>query len=361
MQFFSKTQDYSRVLRGAFLFLNLAVAIFATYQLGDYLTPQVLKQLKDSVDSFISNSPVRSRAGFVALMTFIVGFNVPGATFMALCSGVFFSQPFATVAAFSGYTIGALINYTAWRLVFGDAVRGYLAKASGQFRRFEDGLKKAENFWETVAFLIFIRYVAFFPFWLVNAACAALSVKFGTFLFTTAFSTVPGAILYSMMGRVFVESALYTVTTETDTSTLLRSLLWRLLFEDESARGVAAMLLFCISFPALLQLPKFLARPTGMTSDGTRPSTAKNRSKSRNNNNRDKSTTSITKRPKIQMNTQQTTGNAEDHEKEDKERLQSSASSRTRRGKSGKLRNRNASVKPSSANKRQRKVQQNQT
>ncbi len=49
--------------------------------------------------------------GFVAMMTTIIGLNIPGATMCALLAGLFFEQPYALVYVFLGYTQGAVISY----------------------------------------------------------------------------------------------------------------------------------------------------------------------------------------------------------------------------------------------------------
>eukprot|EP00392_Amoebophrya_sp_AT5.2_P011802 g11892.t1 len=153
---------YLRVLFAVFL---VAVAVAAYIRFGDYFTLLSLKSQKSAADAFILANYLLAPALFTLLMTLVVGFNVPGATFMSLCAGLFFEQPFAAGYAFLAYTLGAVISYTTWRIILGNNIREYLAKTSDMFAKFEEGIRNAENFWDTVSFLVFIRYVAFFPFW----------------------------------------------------------------------------------------------------------------------------------------------------------------------------------------------------
>ena len=111
-----------------------------------------------------------------------------------------FPQPWACLYAYVGYVVGASLSYCFVRFVVGDSVRKQMSESSHMFRKFEEGMQDAENFWQTIAFLIFIRYVAFFPFWFVNSACALLSVGYPYFLITTAIAVAPGSVLYTMSG-----------------------------------------------------------------------------------------------------------------------------------------------------------------
>ena len=125
---------------------------------------------------------------------------------LSFSGGLFFEQPGAMVYAYLGYVLGAIMNYGLIRLVFADSVGKWLTGKSDMFKKFQAGLNDAESFWETVAFLTFIRYVAFFPFWFVNASCAVLSVGFGYFAFTTAVSTIPGSAIYTFAGRLLSDT-----------------------------------------------------------------------------------------------------------------------------------------------------------
>ena len=53
---------------------------------------------------------------------------------------------------------------------------------------------------DAASYLLFLRLVPAFPFWLVNLAPALLGVPLRTFVWTTAVGIIPGTFAYSFAG-----------------------------------------------------------------------------------------------------------------------------------------------------------------
>ncbi len=235
----------------------VAVAAAAYVQFREFLTLQALAAQKQTVERIIMTNPVASHLGYNFLMAILIGFNIPGATFLSLCGGFFFEQPYAALLAYVGYLVGASISYTLMRFIFADSVQEYLSKNSAMFDKFASGLREAENFWETVSFLIFIRYVACFPFWFVNASCACLNIGYGYFCLTTGLATVPGALIYTLTGRLLADG-FDRIDPNAETGDVVKELLWKAVTEDKSAQAVMALLGLCSVLPLLLRAPKWI-------------------------------------------------------------------------------------------------------
>eukprot|EP00397_Hematodinium_sp_SG-2012_P064592 GEMP01091661.1.p1 GENE.GEMP01091661.1~~GEMP01091661.1.p1 ORF type:complete len:252 (-),score=17.24 GEMP01091661.1:94-849(-) len=216
-----------------------------------------LHSLKDShlqVTNYINQHPYSGPLIYIGLMSAIIGTSLPGATMMSLSGGVFFTQPFAAMYAYTGYMIGASISYSLVRCVFGDSVRRIMSSKSEMFHQFEQGLHESENFVQTVSFLIFVRYIAFFPFWFVNASCALLSVGYGYFFLTTAIATLPGSLIYTWSGELLVD-ALQTVDNGEE-GLLVYHLLKKTLFEGWKGPMLLSLLAFCTSVPVVFYFLK---------------------------------------------------------------------------------------------------------
>ena len=58
-----------------------------------------------------------------------------------------------------------------------------------------------KGFQENAAnYLLFLRLVPLFPFWLVNLAPAFFGIKLKTFLWTTFIGIIPGSFVYAQAG-----------------------------------------------------------------------------------------------------------------------------------------------------------------
>ncbi|CAD7923625.1 unnamed protein product [Amoebophrya sp. A120] len=232
-----------------------ALAAFVYVRYGDALSLHALKNSKEKIEGMITRNPILGPIAYVGFQSACVGFNLPGATFLATCAGLFFPQPLASAIAYTGYMLGAMISFISWRLILGDSVHSFLDTSSTMFKKMEREIKNADNIIDTVASLIFIRYIAFFPFWFVNASQAAMGISFSYFTLLTAFSTVPGALLYPMTGRM-LRQTLSEVTVETNTSEFVQALFIKAIYEDPAAQATFGLLVFCALLPVLLRLPK---------------------------------------------------------------------------------------------------------
>jgi uncharacterized membrane protein YdjX (TVP38/TMEM64 family) len=62
--------------------------------------------------------------------------------------------------------------------------------------------KVAEGFRaDAFHYLLFLRLVPVFPFWLVNLAPALVGVRLGTFVLATALGIIPGTFAYALVGE----------------------------------------------------------------------------------------------------------------------------------------------------------------
>jgi uncharacterized membrane protein YdjX (TVP38/TMEM64 family) len=97
------------------------------------------------------------------------------------------------IASIFGATIGASIVFLIARSALGDL----LAARAGPFlSRFREGFQE-----DAFSYLLFLRLVPIFPFWLVNLAPSLLGVSFGTYVATTFLGIIPGTFAYALAGN----------------------------------------------------------------------------------------------------------------------------------------------------------------
>jgi uncharacterized membrane protein YdjX (TVP38/TMEM64 family) len=91
-----------------------------------------------------------------------------------------------------GATAGAVAVFLAARSAFGDVLR---ARADSFVGRLEAGFRR-----DAFSYLLFLRLVPAFPFWLVNIAPAVFKVPLRTFAITTFLGIIPGTAVYCSVG-----------------------------------------------------------------------------------------------------------------------------------------------------------------
>ncbi|MBI2311440.1 MAG: TVP38/TMEM64 family protein [Betaproteobacteria bacterium] len=122
-----------------------------------------------------------------------VALSLPIATLLSLAAGYAFGAPVATAMIVACATLGAAIAFGAARYVFYDSV---MAHAGARTRKIIAGI--AEN---GFYYLLSLRLVPLFPFWLVNLASGLTPLRGRVFVAATALGIFPGSFLFASMGE----------------------------------------------------------------------------------------------------------------------------------------------------------------
>jgi uncharacterized membrane protein YdjX (TVP38/TMEM64 family) len=139
-----------------------------------------------------------ARLGLLAPLCYVViyaaatGLSIPGAVLLTLVAGFLFGTLAGTAIVVVGATLGAIIVFLVARTAFGDVLR---ARAGKFIRKLEDGFRA-----NALSYLLVLRLIPLFPFWLVNLVPAFLGVRLGTFAVGTFLGIIPGAFVYASVG-----------------------------------------------------------------------------------------------------------------------------------------------------------------
>ena len=96
------------------------------------------------------------------------------------------------VCAVIGATLGATALFLAAR-----AGLGGLAQRAGRFvAKLEAGFRA-----DAFSYLLVLRLVPIFPFWLVNLVPALVGVRLATFVLATFLGIIPGSFVYTSLGN----------------------------------------------------------------------------------------------------------------------------------------------------------------
>jgi uncharacterized membrane protein YdjX (TVP38/TMEM64 family) len=158
-----------------------------------YLSFDCLKTYHQTLKAFIIAHPVIVPTLYILSYIVLTALSVPGAIFLSLLGGYLFPQPLSTIYVVFSATCGATLIFLAARTALGNSLR----EKAGPFL-----IKMEKGFQENAAsYMLFLRFVPLFPFWIVNIAPAFFGVRLKTFVWTTLVGITPGAFIFTLAGR----------------------------------------------------------------------------------------------------------------------------------------------------------------
>lgn len=187
--------------RGAFAarrFAPLAVlaaglAAFFIFRLDRYLSLSALADNREALLAWVQEQGVLAPLIFIAVYAAAVATSVPGGVVLTVAGGFLFGTVLATIYVVIGATIGAGAVFLAARSAFAEPLR---ARAGPTLQKMEAGFRK-----DAVSYMLHLRLVPLYPFWLVNLVPALLGVPFTTYAWTTLVGIVPGTAVYASIGN----------------------------------------------------------------------------------------------------------------------------------------------------------------
>ena len=156
------------------------------------LSLETLVSHRSVIAAFVDRHTLIALTTFVGLYIAVVAMSLPGATILTIAGGVLFGTLIGGAAAIVGATIGATILFLIARTAFGE----FLTRRAGPWlARLADGFRD-----DAFSYLLFLRLVPVFPFWLVNLAPAMFGVGVAAFVGATLIGVIPGAFAYAFVG-----------------------------------------------------------------------------------------------------------------------------------------------------------------
>lgn len=165
---------------------------FFYFHLYEYLTFTSLKQHRSWLLQLTEQHYLAAVLLYMAIYIVAVAVSVPGATILTLAGGFLFGVIFGTVYVVISATIGATLLFLAVRSALGEWLAN---KAEGWLKKMERGFQ--ENAFN---YLLVLRLVPLFPFWIVNIVPALLNIRLRTFISATFLGIVPGSLVYVAVG-----------------------------------------------------------------------------------------------------------------------------------------------------------------
>ena len=174
----------------------LGAGLFYFFDPGDILSLEWLKTNQSLLDTFYQANSLTVMTGFVALFLVIGLFLLPGATLLSVCSGAVFGLPLGPLLVSLGSTLGAVLAFFVARYILRDWVEERFGE---RLQSIQAGL--CEN---DIHYILVLRLVPLFPFFLVNIAMGASQVSWKMFMLGTLLGKLPATWVYANAGSHLV-------------------------------------------------------------------------------------------------------------------------------------------------------------
>ena len=174
----------------------IVIAVFA-FDLNKYLTLEALKGSLDDLRAAFTANPLTFVVVYVVIYALACALSIPGATILTLGAGGIMGLGigFATVSVAS--TLGATLACIIARYLLRDYVQ---TKFGDRLATINKGIEREGGF-----YLLTMRLVPAFPFFVVNLAMGLTPIKLSTYAFVSWAGMIPGTLVYVNAGTALAE------------------------------------------------------------------------------------------------------------------------------------------------------------
>jgi uncharacterized membrane protein YdjX (TVP38/TMEM64 family) len=190
--------EASRRLQFKIALAGVGVAGLALFFLGGgehWLSLEFLKENRDRLAAWTDRHYGLMLLASGAVYVVATALSLPVGAVLSLGLGFLFGRWVGTGVTVLAATVGATLAFWAARFVFADAARARLSAYPAAARLLE-GFRQ-----DAFRYLLFLRLVPLFPFWLVNLVPAFTVIDTRTYVLATLIGVVPGSFVYVNLGR----------------------------------------------------------------------------------------------------------------------------------------------------------------
>ena len=172
----------------------IALAMIAVFATGAHrhVSLETLMRHRMAIDAFIDAHAVVAIAAFMAAYIVVVALSIPGAALLTITGGILFGVFVGGAAAVIAATTGATIVFLVAKSACGENLARHAGPLAGKL---SEGFRA-----DAFSYLLFLRLVPAFPFFLVNLVPALAGVKLTVFVGATLIGVVPAAFVFAFFG-----------------------------------------------------------------------------------------------------------------------------------------------------------------
>lgn len=173
----------------------IAVAIigFFAADFDRYLSYQALAENEAWLKAQVGAAPIVAGLAYIGVYVVVVALSLPGAIWLTLSGGLLFGTLTGGLLTIIGATLGAGALFLAARYALGDMLR---ARFGAPLAKFEAAFNR-----DAWSYLLVLRLLPIFPFFIVNLGAALVGARFSVFMVTTFFGIMPGTFVFASIGN----------------------------------------------------------------------------------------------------------------------------------------------------------------
>ena len=160
--------------------------------LTDYLTLKSIADHRDLLMQFVVDNYSLALLAYAAIYVVMIASSLPGGVFLTILGGFLFGWFVGGLVTVAAATLGATIVFLIAKTAMGEILA---AKAGPLMEKLRGGFQR-----DSMNYLLFLRLVPVFPFWLVNLAPALLGMKFWPYVIGTFIGIIPGTFAFAFAG-----------------------------------------------------------------------------------------------------------------------------------------------------------------
>ena len=169
-----------------------AVLAYRHFELGRWLTLDQLKASRDALVGAYQAQPLTIVAAYFAVYVTATALSIPGAAVLTLAAGAMFGLGLGLLVVSFASSLGALLAFLVARYLLRDAVQARFAKTLAPIN---EGMQR-----DGVFYLLTLRLVPVFPFFLVNLLTALTPITAGRFYAVSQLGMLPGTLVFVNAG-----------------------------------------------------------------------------------------------------------------------------------------------------------------
>ena len=173
--------------------LGLGLGAFFYFDVGQYFSLEAVKANRKALLDYTDENFTAAVVLYVAVYILQTAFSLPGGAIMTLTGGFLFGSILGTIFVNIGATTGATLAFLAARYVLRDWVERKFGK---RIEPIQAGF--AQN---AFSYLLTLRLIPAFPFFLVNLVSGLTRIPLGTYVIGTSIGIIPGSFVYAFAGR----------------------------------------------------------------------------------------------------------------------------------------------------------------
>lgn len=179
------------------IILGMIFILFRFTRIGTILTFENLTRSREMIKNFVSLHYFISVLIFIAIYIIVASLSIPGAFILTISGGFLFSTVPGALFVNAGATIGACNAFLASRYFLGDFIQEKYADKLSNFN--------AEMKLNGTGYLLTLRFIPVFPFFIINLLAGLTKIRFFTFLWTTSAGILPASLVFTYAGSNLAE------------------------------------------------------------------------------------------------------------------------------------------------------------